>query len=134
MKNEYFFEKNCAIFQSELKMITVWAVIALTKENNWQEKTNVFKSDYTEESLKMQKKIKATLISRVKYFMSESDNSDINRVLKQRQHLKKNMIIDKNKEKDIDQLIFSFSQESDLIITLSALKSRDNLKKHLNNT
>ena len=81
----------------------------MTKEDNQWEETNVFKSDYIRESLKMQKKIKATLISRVKYLMLKSDNSDINRVLKKRQHLKKNMMIDKNEEKDIDQLIFSFS-------------------------
>ena len=50
----------------------------------------------------MQKKIKATLNSRVKYLISESNNSVINRVLKERQYLKKNMIIDENKEKNID--------------------------------
>ena len=82
----------------------------------------------------MQKKIKATSISRVKYLISKSNDSDMNRVLKKRQHLKKNMMINKNKEKDIDQLIFSFSQKSDLIITSSTLNSRDDLKKYLDNT
>ena len=82
----------------------------------------------------MQKKIKTTSISKIKYIISKSDNSDMNRILKKRQCLKKNMMIDENEEKDIDQLIFSFSQKSDLIITSSVSNSRDNLKRHLNNT
>lgn len=134
VKNKYLLKQNLTIFQSELQITTVCAAITLIKKDNWQKESNVFKLSYTEKPLKMQRKTKMTSVSRIDYLVSESDESDINEVMKERQHLEKNIIIDENKKDDIRNLIFNYKQDLSSTINSPALSSCEDLKKHLNDT
>ena len=134
MENEYFFKQNFAIFRPELQVQTVRAAISLAKEDNCREESNVFKPGYTGEPLKIRKKTKATPAGARDYLESESDNSDVDEVLKERRRLEKNMVIDKNEEDDIGHLVFGYQQEPGPIVAPPALNDREDLKRHLDNT
>ena len=97
--------------------------ISLAKEDNRREESIVFKPGYTGEPLKIQKKTKATPAGATDYLELESDNSDMDEVLKERWRLKKNLVIDENKEDDIGHLIFGYQQEPGPIVTPPALNN-----------
>ena len=131
MENEYFFKQNFAFFRPGLQLLTVHVAISLAKEDNCREESNVFKPGYTREPLKIQKKTKATPAGATDYLESESDNSNVDGVLKERRQLEKDMVIDKNKEDDIGHLVFSYQQEPGPIVAPPALNDREDLKRHL---
>ena len=131
VENEYFFKCNFAIFRPGLQLLTVHAAISLAKEDNCREELNVFKPGYTGEPLKVQKKTKATPAGIIDYLESESDNSDIDGVLKERRRLEKDMVINKNKEDNIGHLVFGYQQEPSPIVAPPALNDWEDLKRHL---
>lgn len=134
VENEYLYKKNYTLFHLSLTEINIWAVITLTKEDNQWEKNNVFKSEYTEESVRIQKKIKKIKIREITYWVLKSDNSDINKDNKEWQQLKRIMIINKAERMNLVIFIFSYTVNLDAIIMSSISNSLKNLKKHLNNT
>ena len=133
MENEYFFKRNFVIFHPGLQLQTVRMAISLAKEDNCREESNVFKPGYTGEPLKIRKKTKATPAGATDYLELDSNNSDMDEVLKERQRLEKNMMIDENKEDDIRHLVFGYQQEPGPIVVPPALNDREDLKKHLDN-
>ena len=134
VENRYFFERNFAIFRPGLQLLTVRVAISLAKEDNCREESNVFKPGYTGEPLKIWKKTKVTLAGAKDYLESESDNSDVDGVLKERWQLEKDMVIDENEEDNIGHLVFGYQQEPGPIIAPPASNDREDLRRHLNNT
>lgn len=82
----------------------------------------------------MKKKMKKVKVNEVTHWISESDNSNLNKTIKEWQKIKKAIIIDETEKINIDELIIKYVKNFSSTVISSASNTVTDLKKHLNNT
>ena len=134
LENKYYVKKNYDLFRPRLTIGTVPAAIALGKEDNRREELALFNTGYTGEPPTSQKKMKAIGSGKGKTLVTDSEESDeVNEVdeVKVRRRIEKKMMLDKDEEEDIEELILGYSKGLGKTLADPASNNPEDIKKGL---
>ena len=134
LENKYYVKKNYDLFRPRLTIGTVPAAIALGKEDNRREELALFNTGYTGEPPTSQKKMKAIGSGKGKTLVTDSEESDkvdkVNEV-KVRRQIEKKMMLDKDEEEDIEELILGYSKGLGKTLAEPTSNNPEDIRKRL---